>query len=387
MRILIGIPFLHPAIGYGSSSRAAYRLAEALQRLGHEVTVLTTDVWNARSRFPGNGCAATAPFRVIRVPNLSNKIAYRFHFYSPLGILKYAERELVRSDILHLHTFRNLHNDFLARLAERQGIPYVLTAHGTIPRIERFLAIKWLYDILLGRWQLQNAAGYVAVTEAEQLRMEKWGIGKNRIQVISGGVDDPTPVRQGAFRKSMQIPDNEKVILYLGRIRKGKGIQHLVRALALLSGRVRLVIGGADAGYAGRLKKEVADAGLAARVLWPGHLDDRRKYEAFADADVTVCPSPDRVFAQVALESLSAGTPVVVCDRDGCAEVVRSVGGGSLVSPDDPKALAEAVDRQLSGGRDRDEMAARAARVRSLYNWNDVAARTVQFYLAASATA
>src|SRR3990172_13293651 len=98
MRILMGTPFLYPAISYGGAARAAYDLAEMLQFLGHNVTVLTTDVWDARSRYAENGFHP--PFEVIRVPNLSNSMAYYWQFYTPLGILKHAERLLAQSDIL-----------------------------------------------------------------------------------------------------------------------------------------------------------------------------------------------------------------------------------------------------------------------------------------------
>src|SRR5688572_24745126 len=132
MNIVMGIPFLYPAIGYGGAARSAYELADTLQQFGHQVTVLTTDVWDAHSRYSENGFSQN--FEVIRVPNISNLVAYNLQFYTPLGILKHAQRLLAKADILHLHTFRNILNDLLARSAVKQGIPFVLTGHGKIGR-------------------------------------------------------------------------------------------------------------------------------------------------------------------------------------------------------------------------------------------------------------
>ncbi len=378
MRILMGIPFLYPAISYGGAARAAYELAGTLHEMGHEITVLTTDVWDAKSRFRQNGFRA--PFEIIRVPNLSNAMAYHWQFYTPLGILKHAERLLSQSDVLHLHTFRNLLNDLLARAAVKQKIPYLLSGHGTIPRIERFHFIKQIYDYLIGRWQLENAAGYVAVSPAERRSMRRFGLSAGKIRVIPNGVNAVEETSPGAFRKRWRIDPDEKLILFLGKITPRKGLQHLVRAFAQIRNGARLVIAGNDMGYGSRIRTLISELHLEQRTLWTGLLNDQQKSEALADADVTVYPSTNEVFGLVPLESILAGTPVIVCGDHGCGQVIRRTGGGDLVPWADVRALSHTIRSRLKRGKDETELQAAQERIRLYFNWPMAARATLQFY-------
>jgi len=378
MRILMGIPFLYPALSYGGAARAAYQLAAAMQELGHEVTVLTTDVWDSRSRYQNQGFEA--PFTVIRVPNVSNTIAYYWQFYTPLGVLKHAERLLANADILHLITFRNLLNDLLARTAVKQKIPFLLTGQGTIPRIERFQWIKRCYDALIGWWQLKHASGYIAVSNAEFGSMRRFGLPQEKIRIIPNGVTEIDIPVSGCFRKRWGIADEEKIILFLGKITPRKGVQHLVRAFAEIRNQARLVIAGNDMGYGPRIHRLSAQLQLKDRVLWTGLLDDRQKQEALHDADVTVYPSANEAFGLVPLESILAGTPVIVCDDDGCGEVIREVGGGDLVPWADPNALCDAILRRLRVGKNPEELQKVQEKIRVHFNWHLIARKTVHFY-------
>ena len=378
MRILMGIPFLYPAIGYGGAARSAYDLSCALHDLGHHVTVLTTDVWDARKRYVSNG--SIPPFEVVRVPNLSNKLAYYFQFYTPLGILKHAERLLAECDILHLHTFRNLHNDLLARTAVKQGKPFVLSGHGTIPRIERFQFIKKMYDLMIGRWQLDNAAGYLAVSIPERRAMKRMALPAEKIRVIPNGVGEVQIPDAGSFRKRWGLDPAEKIILFLGKITPRKGVQHLVRAFARIRNQGRLVIAGNDMGYASRIRRLISEHRLQDRVLWTGLLNDEERFEALSDADVTVHPSVNEVFGLVPLESIMSGTPVIVCDDDGCGQIIRKTGAGDLVPWGDSSALSYAISKRLQEGKNPEEIQRAQENIRLHFNWHLIAREITRFY-------
>jgi glycosyltransferase involved in cell wall biosynthesis len=378
MRILMGIPFLYPALAYGGAARSAYELSRALHDLGHNVKVLTTDVWDAGKRF--SATVAQPPFEVVRVPNLSNTIAYYFQFYTPLGALKHAERLLSESDILHLHTFRNLLNDLLARTAVKQRTPFVLTGHGTIPRIERFQSIKRMYDALIGKWQLNNAAGYIAVSRAERRAMRRLGLAREKIRLIPNGIGEVPSPTMGNFRKKWGIAPTEKIVLFLGKITPRKGLQYLVQSFGRMRREARLVIAGNDMGYASRIHRLISELGLKDHVLWTGLLDDESKYEAFRDADVTVYPSCNEAFGLVPLESILAGTPVVVCDDDGCGQIIRKTGAGELVPWGDCSALTFAIRKRIQEGKNEDELQAAQEKIRVHFNWHLIAKEMAQFY-------
>lgn len=378
MRILFGIPFLYPALAYGGAARAAYHLAEALQRQGHDVAVLTTDVWDSTSRGPHNGFRP--PFEVIHLRNVSNWAAYHLQFYTPVHAAKESGRLISSADIVHLHTFRNVLNDVIARRAANKRVPFVLSGHGTIPRIERFKGVKRAYDLLLGNWQLQHASGFLALSRTEARRIAR-AVPENRpVAIIPNGVTEFDPPEPCLFRKKWSIRPEEKLVLFLGKITHRKGLQHLVRAYSSMRFEARLVIAGNDMGYGEEIRRLIANLGLQQRVIWTGLLPDAEKFQALRDADVTVYPSIHEVFGLVPIESLSCGTPVVVCGDDGCGEVIRKTGGGEITGWGDSQGLAFAIRTQLREGKDRADLARAAEYIRDHFQWPLVARATARFY-------
>ena len=325
MKIVMGSPFLYPAIAYGGAARAAYDLSSSLQQLGHHVSVITTDVWDAQHRF--NGTPHSAPFEVYRLKNVSNSMAYWCQFYTPVGFKK-VDEVLAEADILHLHTYRNLLNDKLARLASQRNLPFVVTGHGTIPIRERFFKIKRVYDSFIGQWQLDHASGFIAVSQSEKVGMKNFGLPESKIEVISNGIPTIQATEPGKFRKKWNIESDKKIVLFLGRITQQKGIQFVVKAFQTLGEQSVLVIAGNDMGYENQIRKLIQDLKLETRVIRTGILDDEEKAMAFTDADVTVYPAHDEAFGLVPAESILCGTPVIVCDTSGFAEFIKKSGGG-----------------------------------------------------------
>ncbi|HSE40485.1 MAG TPA: glycosyltransferase family 4 protein [Acidobacteriota bacterium] len=377
MKILFGIPFLYPAIAYGGAARAAYDLAKALQRSGQQISVLTTDVWDQNHRFTDH--CDPAPFEVLRLRNLSNSMAYWFQFYTVVGFKEKADLMLNDVDVVHLHTYRNLLNDRLARAAYRANIPFILTAHGTIPIIERFHQIKRFYDSIIGRWQLEHAAAIIAVSEPEKEKLESFGIPESKIRVIPNGIPEIHPSLRGKFRERWRIGSNQKLVLFLGKITERKGLQFVVHALSQL-GDVKLVIAGNDMGYQHKVERIIKRLGLSGKIIQTGLLNDEEKTAALTDADVTVYPSRDETFGLVAVESILCGTPVIVGNDDGCAQLIKKVGAGDLVGWGNVDELAHAIQGRLAKGRNLEEMRKAKEILSKEYTWKGIAAETLKLY-------
>jgi glycosyltransferase involved in cell wall biosynthesis len=377
MKIVIGSPFLYPAIAYGGAARAAYDLASSLQELGHDISVITTDVWDARHRF--NGTPHISPFQVHRLKNVSNSMAYWCQFYTPVGF-KNVNDVLADADILHLHTYRNLLNDRLARLAHHRKLPFVVTGHGTIPIMDRFFKIKRVYDACIGQWQLNHSAGFIAVSESEKLRMQTFGLPAAKIEVIPNGIAALPVVEPGCFRKKWKINTDKKIILFLGRITEQKGIRYVIEAFQFLKESSVLVIAGNDMGYENEIKKLIRNLKLESAVIRTGILTDEEKAAAFADADVTVYPAHDEAFGLVPAESILCGTPVIVCDTSGFAEFIQQNGGGAIVSWGDVSGLKNAIQICLDRGKNFEQMGRVKDLLMTQHNWPDVAKKTAAFY-------
>jgi glycosyltransferase involved in cell wall biosynthesis len=173
-------------------------------------------------------------------------------------------------------------------------------------------------------------------------------------------------------------------VLFLGKLTPRKRVDLLVEAFARLDRpEATLVIAGNDMGSGPAIRAAVASHGLGARVRFTGLLRGHERLEALADADVVVYPSQHEIFGLVPLESLLAGSPVIVADDSGAGEVVRATGGGHVVRAGDASALAVAINLVISDPDGwRADAARAAARVRELYGNDAVCDRLIELYRA-----
>src|SRR5206468_1630803 len=148
--------------------------------------------------------------------------------------------------------------------------------------------IKNVYDFALGNWQLKNASGFLAVSNKEADVIHSFAGTRLHAAIIPNGVSEFELPEPGMFRKKWSIAPSEKVILFLGKITRRKGVQHLVRAYSEMRSEARLVIAGNDMDYGATIRRLIEKLNLKDRVLWIGLLDDTEKYQALCDADVTV---------------------------------------------------------------------------------------------------
>ena len=140
-----------------------------------------------------------------------------------------------------------------------------------------------------------------------------------------------------------------------------------------------VIAGGGD--YANDLRVKAAALGVADSILFTGRIPDEVRDGLFKVADCAVFPSLYEPFGIVALEAMAAGTPVVVSDVGGLAEVVDLHVTGIKVYPNDPSSLAWGILHTLSHPEWSRQRAANANRVvRSEYNWAHIADVTLKTY-------
>lgn len=376
LRILHVTPYFEHAWAYGGIPRVVTTMARALARRGHDVTVCTTDVATADGRLaagtPDDLPLATAsPIRVRVFRNVSNWAAYRWQAFLPIGFRRFLQAHLDDFDVVHLHACHNVLSAVAARACCESHVPFLVSPHGTAPRLERRRAAKWIFERTLGRNILANASLVAAVSGAEERQLLRLGVAHDRIVTVPNPIDletfDDRPPR-GGFRSTHDM-GNDPIVMFLGKLTPRKRVDVLVQAFAYLkSPQARLVIAGNDMGVAHALGRQVNRLGLTDRVTFTGLLSGRERVAALVDADAVVYASTDEVFGLVPLEALLCGTPVVVSNDSGCGEVIQRVGGGIAVPPRDPVALAGALGRVLGApGEWRTAAESAAARVRTLF--------------------
>lgn len=343
MHVLHVAPYFPPTWAYGGIPRVVDGLSRAQAAAGAQVTVLTTDALDGAARAGLPLDRRHGEVRVLTAPNLSNRLAYRHQLFLPQpAALAAARAGIERSGppaVVHLHGHRHLLNSAAVRWARRWGAAVVLTANGTLVAHERKVAIKRVWDVVLGDPVLRAADAFVAVSGADLAAHLRAGLPAAQVHRIPNGLDmgefSPLPPR-GAFRARHGLGEGP-LIAYLGQISPRKGVDHLVAAFAggALS-PAQLVVAGNDMGG---LAQAAAAASSAPGVRFVGLLRGEERLALLADADVLVYATQAEVFGLVPFEGLLCGAPVVVADDCGCGELIREAGAGLLVRYGDVDGL------------------------------------------------
>lgn len=212
-----------------------------------------------------------------------------------------------------------------------------------------------------------------------------------QIRVLPNGIDVT------AFTTSSPDP-NWPVIGYFARMIHGKGLTTLVDAFIDLAKRgsiprVKLRIGGAktpvDEKYVAGLQKKIAEADLTNRVEWHPNVDFKDKVHFFHDLTVFSVPATyGEAFGLYVIEAAASGVPCVQPDHGAFPELIAATGGGVLCKPDDPKALADALEELLKDDVQREKLSRTAmTRARQEFTATRMAERFETLMLEATAPA
>jgi glycosyltransferase involved in cell wall biosynthesis len=384
MKILHVIPYFYPAWAYGGPPRNAYGLCRELAKRGHEVTVFTTDALDGKNRIKEKEETADG-ITIRRFRNLNNYVAYRHRIFISIGMMGAMNKDLKNYDIVHLNEFRTLQNPWAHRCARKYGVPYVVQARGSLINVVAKQRLKSLFDAIGGRTLLRDASRLIALAPLEVEQYKSYGVDPGKIDIIPNGIDpaeyEHLPPR-GTFRQKHGLQANQKVILFLGRLHQTKGIDLLINAFGGIVkdfNDARLVVAGPDDGYLPALQSLAAELGLAEKVIFTGALYGDEKLAAYTDADVYALTSSFEAFGISVFEALACGTPVVVTDRCGVADIVRDKAG--LVVPYEAAGLEKALRRMLADDSLRQRYGKDGqALVRGEYGWGAIAEKMERVY-------
>jgi len=359
MRILQVISTFYPALAFGGPVKVVYETSKELARRGHEIEVYTTNAYNQARNFKPK--CKEQNMNGFKVTYFNNLIRPGKLFLSPEMIVA-LRKKLKEFDVVHTHFGRQVYDVAVGYYAEKYGVPYVLQAHGSLPRIMAWRRLKWGYDVLFGYRLLRDASRVVALSRVEAQQYKAMGVPEEKIAIIPNGIDlseyaDLPP--KGAFKKKFGINSDEKIVLYLGRIHKIKGIDILVRAFADVVEKlddVRLVVVGPDDGYLGELEALIKALRIEDKVLITGPLYGEDKLEAYVDADIYVLPSRYETFPMTLLEAYACGKPVIASNICGLKDLIIDGITGLLVEPGVVIQLAKSIHFLLDSQEKAEDM-------------------------------
>ncbi len=209
----------------------------------------------------------------------------------------------------------------------------------------------------------------------------------DKIDIVYNGVNaskfefDWTEEERAEWRARLALPD-EKIVMYVGRFVREKGIHVLLSAAGVVLSEAPntkfLIVGG---GHRERLEKFVRWYGLQEKVLFTGFMANRSLHQLYRVADVAVFPSLYEPFGIVALEGMAAGAPVVVSDAGGLREVVLHDKTGTVSYAGNPESLAWAILRVLNDPERAEQLVERARkRLKTDFHWAHLATQTIAVY-------
>jgi glycosyltransferase involved in cell wall biosynthesis len=278
---------------YGGPAISVSRLAIALAEAGAEVGLWASDQ-----------SAAITPWLPLG---------------SPVQRLVGTETEALdrfgKSDILHDNGIWLPHNHRLAVLAEKRGIPRIVSTRGMLEpwalghkRLKKSLA-WWLYQ----RRDLKHARCHHTTAEAEARSVQRLRLGVP-VVAVSNGVDVPEERPRGVGSEAEKTArSGRKTALFLGRIYPVKGLPMLVEAWARVrpDGWLLRIAGPDEAGHQKQIEKAVSAAGLGDVVSFTGPIGHRMKKSVFFGANLFVLPTHSESFGVVVAEALAHGLPVL----------------------------------------------------------------------------
>jgi glycosyltransferase involved in cell wall biosynthesis len=371
VRILFAAPAWAPSRAFGGPVVAAGELVRRLVARGHEVDVITTTIVDLHSRPSFRSSLGVVDG--ARVRYLSTPLRYRWMGITPT--LPFALARLNRPDVAHVFGFRDPVTTGVAAWCRLAHVPYVFEPLGMFePRLRKVL-LKRLLDATLYRGVARGAAAVVVASEREGEGVIACGIPAGKVHVRGNGFPDPTQMsadRDGDLREQLGIPEGAPIVLYVGRIASGKGIEHLLEAARQIPD-AHVVLAGPDDRH--------GVSTLAPRVhTLP--MTEEPPHALYPQADVFVLASEGESFGMVAAEAAAAGTPVIVSERCGIASFFED--GEALIVPYDREAVVTGVRRVLDDADLRARLARGGIEAARRTSWDRIAEAQEEIYRAAA---
>jgi len=232
------------------------------------------------------------------------------------------------------------------RLGRWLGVPVTITLRGTEMRHANDPALR----PLLTR-ALQDADRVFAVSESLRQVAIGLGVAPEKVRVVGNGVDLARfqPSDRTAARATLGLPAGAPVFVSVGGLCERKGFHRVIELLPRLRGQGLdahlLVVGGPspEGDWTERLQAQVRELGLTDRVHFTGPVPPDRLAGVLSAADVFVLATRNEGWANVFLEAMACGLPVVTTAVGGNAEVVCRPELGTVVPFGEPEALAAAM--------------------------------------------
>lgn len=352
MKIAFIIPAYIPALSFGGPVSVLRDLVRILRIRGYESTIYTTNAISTK-RFTSQLSQEYIEGILVKRYRVLFKIAG--YWVTPLMFKDLMKDDI---DIIHVHCARSFQLDLASLVSKLRGKPLIITAHGALKAYREIgFKIKFLHNLqnIILKFTLRHANKLTALSQIEAEQYRYMGVLGEKIDIIPNGIDlseyNDLPSK-GEFKKNFNIPKDKKIILYVGRIHRAKGIDFLLKSFAYLmntmnSKDILLVVIGPDDGYLNEVKSLSASLGVSNSVLFTGLISNKDKIGAYVDSSICCYLNPNEPFGIVSLEAAISKIPIVVSEGTPMSEIVKRGGFGFSITYGDVLSLVKIMETVL----------------------------------------
>lgn len=343
---------------------ATYNIAKHLVRRGHEVHVITSlDEGLSRESMEDG-------FYVHRITLPKVRFLRIILFWiKVLMALKKIKPDIVHAQSIGVGTSGFLVKSFLKK-------PYVVWGRGS--DVYR----SWMFKKPISKLVLKNADAVIALTEDMKKEIEM--ICNKNVFVIPNGIDIKRfkNLSKENIRKRLKITNDEKIIIFVGRLEDIKGVKYLIEAMKSIKQKdknIKLMLVG-DGEDRGKLERLVKELDLEENVIFIGKVPNEKVPEYMVVSDVFVLPSLSESFGIVNLEAMASGLPIVATKVGGLPEIIKDGENGFLVEPKNTKEITEKVLLLLEDIELNKRIAEKNKEEVKKYSWGNVAEKLEEVY-------
>lgn len=355
-----------PPMSIGGAEIAAYNIAKQLSKRGHDVHVVTILDHNLPKGSIQNGVSVHR-VKTIEIPLLRNTI----YAIKSLFVVK-----KIKPDIVHSHSI-SFHNAGLPAFLIKKilKIPYVAYGQGSDVYLSSF-------EKLFKKAVLKNSDATIALTNNMKIAMQT--IYDKSISVIPNGCDPNKfeKLSKRDLRDKLKIKEDEKIMIFVGRLHPIKGLHYLIEAMRIIHQRYpksRLLIVG-DGEDRNNLENLVKKLNLNKYVTFIGIVPNETVPGYMVAADVFVLPSLSEGFPTVTLEAMASGIPIVATTVGGVPEIIKDGENGFSVEPRNSEEIAEKVLLLLNKDELRKIISEKNTEEVKRYRWESIAIRLEEVY-------
>ncbi|MBU2576879.1 MAG: glycosyltransferase family 4 protein [Nanoarchaeota archaeon] len=369
MKILQITSSFYPVVG--GMEKVVLEISRGLVKRGHEVTVLTTDLYSTRALIGEENLEG------IRIVRFKNKYNLRGYGYCPQA-MTWLKKNFEKYDVVHSHGYNRYLSEF--GISDLSGkVPTVFSPHGFIHTKKHRFAKK-IHDLFIGR-RIGKADVCTALTKLDLKDYARLRVAQEKIIELPNGVDTKRykkvdVKRVAALKKKYGLDKN--TLLYVGRIHKSKGLQYVVKAIKELD--CKLFIVGPDGGYKEELVKQIKEEAVEEKVVFSGAINDEDLVAAYHASDIFVLFSEWEGFGLVVIEAMATGKPVIVSDRGSLPFLVNEGRNGFIVHFPNVNKLKERIE-SLLGEKDKAKSIGNFGKnFVKKYDWGEIVNQTLNIY-------